>query len=356
MIMNLLNQYGVTERFLAQATMFPDYIPARVVAQYRGKYKIVTEQNEMLAEISGKLRYDTDELAMYPAVGDYVMIDAVGDTAVIHHVLTRKSLFVRKAVGMSGQAQPIAANVDIAFLCMSLNQNYSLNRMERYLSIAWDSGAKPVVVLTKSDLCDDLDSAVEQIDTISFYSDIITVSMYDEDLCEKFLPYFRENQTCAFIGSSGVGKSTIINELLGESVITTQEIGKGDKGRHTTTGREMFPCPLGGVVIDTPGMREMGAESADLSKTFADISELAQQCQFRNCTHTNEPGCAVLKAVENGELDMRRLESYRKLEQEASYDGLSSKEIEIKKGERMFKEVGGMKNVRRYARDHNKRK
>ncbi|MDD6190033.1 MAG: ribosome small subunit-dependent GTPase A [Firmicutes bacterium] len=354
--MNLLNQYGVTERFLAQATMFPDYIPARVVAQYRGKYKIVTEQNEMLAEISGKLRYDTDELAMYPAVGDYVMIDAVGDTAVIHHVLTRKSLFVRKAVGMSGQAQPIAANVDIAFLCMSLNQNYSLNRMERYLSIAWDSGAKPVVVLTKSDLCDNLDSAVEQIDTISFYSDIITVSMYDEDLCEKFLPYFRENQTCAFIGSSGVGKSTIINELLGESVITTQEIGKGDKGRHTTTGREMFPCPLGGVVIDTPGMREMGAESADLSKTFADISELAQQCQFRNCTHTNEPGCAVLKAVENGELDMRRLESYRKLEQEASYDGLSSKEIEIKKSERMFKEVGGMKNVRRYARDHNKRK
>ena len=331
MIMNLLNQYGVTERFLAQATMFPDYILARVVAQYRGKYKIVTEQNEMLAEISGKLRYDTDELAMYPAVGDYVMIDAVGDTAVVHHVLTRKSLFVRKAVGMSGQAQPIAANVDIAFLCMSLNQNYSLNRMERYLSIAWDSGAKPVVVLTKSDLCDNLDSAVEQIDTISFYSDIITVSMYDEDLCEKFLPYFRENQTCAFIGSSGVGKSTIINELLGESVITTQEIGKGDKGRHTTTGREMFPCPLGGVVIDTPGMREMGAESADLSKTFADISELAQQCQFRNCTHTNEPGCAVLKAVENGELDMRRLESYRKLEQEASYDGLSSKEIEIKK-------------------------
>lgn len=356
MIMNLLNQYGATERFLAQATMFPDYILARVVAQYRGKYKIVTEQNEMLAEISGKLRYDTDELAMYPAVGDYVMIDAVGDTAVIHHVLTRKSLFVRKAVGMSGQAQPIAANVDIAFLCMSLNQNYSLNRMERYLSIAWDSGAKPVVVLTKSDLCDNLDSAVEQIDTISFYSDIITVSMYDEDLCEKFLPYFRENQTCAFIGSSGVGKSTIINELLGESVITTQEIGKGDKGRHTTTGREMFPCPLGGVVIDTPGMREMGAESADLSKTFADISELAQQCQFRNCTHTNEPGCAVLKAVENGELDMRRLESYRKLEQEASYDGLSSKEIEIKKSERMFKEVGGMKNVRRYARDHNKRK
>ena len=154
--MNLLNQYGISERFLALASMYPDYIPARVVAQYRGKYKIVTEQKELMAEISGKLRYDTNELVMYPAVGDYVMVDVVGDTAVIHQVLTRKSLFVRKAVGVSGQAQPIAANVDVAFLCMSLNQNYNLNRMERYLSIAWDSGAVPVVVLTKADLCSDL--------------------------------------------------------------------------------------------------------------------------------------------------------------------------------------------------------
>ena len=354
--MNLLNRYGISDRFLAQAAMFPDYTLARVVAQYRGKYKIVTEQKELMAEISGKLRHETDELAMYPAVGDYVMVDITGDTAVIHHVLTRKSLFVRKAVGVSGQAQAIAANIDIVFLCMSLNQNYNLNRMERYLSIAWDSGTTPVVVLTKSDLCNDLNSAVEQVEKISCYSDVITVSMFDEDVCEKFLPYFRKNQTCTFIGSSGVGKSTLINELLGEAVITTQEIGKGDKGRHTTTGREMFPCPLGGVVIDTPGMREMGAESVDLSKSFSEISELAQHCQFRDCTHTNEPGCAILRAIDNGELDIRRLESYRKLEQEANYDGLSSKEIEVKKNERMFKEVGGMKNVRRYAREHNKRK
>lgn len=172
--------------------------------------------------------------------------------------------------------------------------------MERYLSIAWDSGATPVVVLTKSDLCHDLNSAVEQIEKISCYSDVITVSIYDEDVCEKFLPYFQKNPTCAFIGSSGVGKLTIINKLLDEAVITTQEIGKGDKGRHTTTGRELFSCPLGGVVIDTPSMREMGAEGVDLSKSFNEISELAQQCRFRDCTHTKEPGCAVLRAVENG--------------------------------------------------------
>lgn len=354
--MNLLNKYGAVERFIAQSAIFPDYILARVVAQYRGKYKIVTEEKELLAELSGKLRYETDELAMYPAVGDYVMVEISGDTALIHNILTRKSLFVRKAVGLLGQAQPIAANVDTAFLCMSLNQNYNLNRMERYLSIAWDSGATPVIVLTKSDLCEDLGGAVAQIESISFYSDIITVSMYDEDVCEKFRPYFSKNQTCAFIGSSGVGKSTIINKLLGEEIIATGEIGRGDKGRHTTTGREMFPCPLGGVVIDTPGMREMGTDGADLSRTFSEIEELAQQCQFRDCTHTMEPGCAVLKAAREGRLDQRRLESYRKLAQEDAYTGLSSKEIEVKKSERMFKDVGGMKNMRRYAREHSRRK
>mgnify|MGYP005774760681 CR=1 FL=1 len=354
--MNQLNDYGVSQRFLTEATLYPNYQLGRVIAQHRGKYKIVTEQGEMLAEISGRLRYDTRELAQYPTVGDYVMVDMQPDLDVIHQVLTRKSLFIRKAVGVSGQAQPVASNVDVVFLCMSLNQNFSPNRMERYISIAWDSGATPVIVLTKSDLCADLPQAVAQVEKIFCFSDVITLSMFDTDICDKFLPYFQKGQTCAFIGSSGVGKSTLINKLLGAPVITTQEIGKGDKGRHTTTSREMFPCPLGGVVIDTPGMREMGAESADLSKTFAEIEELAQYCRFRDCTHTSEPGCAVLAAVESGELDSRRLESYHKLEHETSYDGLSSKEIEVKKSERMFKEVGGMKNARRFAKEHRKQK
>lgn len=354
--LNQLNDYGVSERFLTEATLYPNYQLARVIAQHRGKYKIVTEQAERLAEISGKLRYDTEELAQYPTVGDYVMVDMLSEFAVIHQVLTRKSLFIRKAVGLSGQAQPIAANVDIVFLCMSLNQNFSLNRMERYLSIAWDSSATPVIVLTKSDLCENLSRAIAQVEETSCFSDAVTLSMFDMDICKKFQPYFQKNQTCAFIGSSGVGKSTLINKLLGAQVITTQEIGKGDKGRHTTTGREMFPCPLGGVVIDTPGMREMGAESADLSKTFAEIEDLAQHCRFRNCTHTNEPGCAVLAAVDLGELDGRRLESYHKLSHETSYDGLSSREIEVKKCERMFKEIGGMKNARRFAKEQRKRK
>ncbi|MDY3619443.1 MAG: ribosome small subunit-dependent GTPase A [Agathobaculum sp.] len=355
--LNYLKRYGVKDRFIAEAAQYPEYELARITAQYRGRYKVVTEHGEALAQLSGKMRFDTEELAQYPTVGDYAMVskhDGHAET-VIHRLLTRKSLFLRKAVGISGQAQAVAANVDTVFLCMSLNQNFNLNRMERYLSIAWDSGATPVVVLTKKDLCCDLETAVKEVEQIAFFSDVLVLSMFDEQLDEKFAPYFSEEHTCAFIGSSGVGKSTIINRILGKDVLETQEVGRDDKGRHTTTGREMFPCPLGGVVIDTSGMREMGAESADVSKAFCEIDDLAEQCRFRDCTHTNEPGCAVLAAIKNGVVDQRRLDSYLKLQQEAGYDGLSSKEIEAQKLDRMFKEVGGMKNARKFAKGQRKR-
>jgi ribosome biogenesis GTPase / thiamine phosphate phosphatase len=355
--LNILNTYGVTDRFINESSNYEDLKLARVIAQYRGTYKVITEDGEQLAQISGKLRYETTELARFPAVGDFVMVSYQGgeDTVIIHHILTRKSVFLRTAVGISEQAQVIAANIDIVFICMSLNDNYNLNRLERYLSIAWDSGSTPVIVLTKSDLCKGLEEVVQEVQRISFFSDVITTSMYEDNIA-KFTPYFREGVTAAFIGSSGVGKSTLINQILGEKMLETKEIGKGDKGRHTTTGRELFPCPLGGVVIDTPGMRELGVQSADLSKSFADMEELSQQCKFNDCTHTNEPGCAVQKALAEGLIDERRLDSYFKLKHEASYEGLNSKEIEKQKLERMFKEVGGMKNARKFAKEKNKKR
>ncbi|WP_331488176.1 ribosome small subunit-dependent GTPase A [Chakrabartyella piscis] len=356
--MNILNNYGLTERFSNEATLYSDFLLARVIAQYRGLYKIVTNFGEKQAEISGKFRFDTTELAKFPTVGDFVMVtcDTNNSNAIIHHVLTRKSVFLRTAVGVSGQAQSIAANIDTVFICMSLNHNFNLSRLERYLSVAWDSGATPVILLTKADLCQDLDEKIFEVQRVSLFSDVITLTIFEENVEQKLEKHLKTGTTSAFIGSSGVGKSTLINRLLGEETIKTADIGKADKGRHTTTGREMFVSPFGGVLIDTPGMRELGAYTADFSKTFDDIEELAGKCKFHDCTHTSEPGCAILDAISNKTLDERRFENYRKLKIEAGYDGLNAKEIEVKKLDRMFKDVGGMKNVRKFAKEQRKRK
>ncbi|HAE61538.1 MAG TPA: ribosome small subunit-dependent GTPase A [Eubacteriaceae bacterium] len=349
--MKLLKSYGLTDRYINESSIYEGLRLARVIAQYKGLYKIITDNGERKAQISGKLRHETTELSKFPAVGDFVMVsyEKTEDTAVIHHILTRKSVFLRTAVGIKDQAQVVASNVDSVFICMSLNSNYNLNRLERYLSIAWDSGATPVIVLTKSDLCENLTQVIQEVEQVSFYSDIITTSMFENNI-DKFKPYLKEGITAAFIGSSGVGKSTLINQMLEKSILETKETGKDDKGRHTTTGREMFPTILGGVVIDTPGMRELGVQSADLSRSFADIERLAQHCKFNDCSHTNEPGCAIQNALSEGRIDQRRLNSYIKLKNEASYEGLNSKQIESQKLERMFKEVGGMKNARKFAK------
>ncbi len=352
--MHLLQQYGISDRFIDQAMAYPSLKLARVVAQYKGLYKVVADAGEFLAEISGKLRYSIDGLTQYPAVGDFVMIDygSLEDRAVIYHILPRKSIFLRTAVGVSGQSQVVAANIDIVFICMSLNSNYNLNRLERYLAIAWDSGATPVILLTKADLCTDISAVVAEVERASMFSDVITTSMWEETIAEKLQHYLRSDVTAAFIGSSGVGKTTLINKLLGQETLATNAIGKDDKGRHTTTGRQMFPCPQGGVVIDTPGMREIGVYGTEISQSFADITVLEAQCRFHDCTHTTEPGCAVQKAVQDGLLDVRKLENYRKLKIESGYEGLTSREIATKKAERMFKEVGGMKHVKRFLKEN----
>lgn len=356
--MNYLEQYGLSDRVNSEATMYPDLHLARVIAQYRGQYKIVTEHGMMTAEISGKMRHAAFEISQFPTVGDFVMVswDNSDGLAIINRVLMRKSLFIRTASGTSGQAQPVASNIDTVFICMSLNDNYNLNRLERYLAVAWDSGAKPVIVLTKADLCTNLKQAVSEVEEVSFYCDVIPVSMEDSDIKVKFAKYIGTGTTVAFIGSSGVGKSTLINRLLDRPVQATKAIGRDDKGRHTTTGREMFLAPDGGVLIDTPGMRELGIESANLELTFDDLQHLAKQCKFGDCTHTNEPGCAILKALAEGKVDQRRVDSYLKLKNEAGYEGLSSREIEHQKAERMFKEVGGMKNVRKFVKEKRKKR
>lgn len=319
--------------------------------------RVITQDAELFAEVSGKFRYDAKHLSDFPAVGDFVMLDRSHDqngNGIISHVLTRQSVFERKAAGQTSDTQIVAANIDIVFICSALNNDYNLRRLERYLSIAWSSGAVPVIVLTKADLCEDTEEKLAEVSAVAIGADVLLTSGMVPETLTKLRAYLKDGVTAAFIGSSGVGKSTLINALVGDERLHTAEIRGDNKGRHTTTRRELILLPQGGIVIDTPGMREIGVDSADIAKAFADIDAFTEQCRFHNCTHKCEPGCAVIAAIEKGQLDAKRLESYFKLKKEARYDGLNAKQIEKEKIDTMFSGFGGIKNARKFAKEKRK--
>ena len=332
--------FYIPDYWAALTSQYSELVTCRITLQEKGMYRIFTSTGEQNALVSGKFQFDAQSVSDYPAVGDYVLVSrADPDTAIIHHVLPRKSLFLRKAAGTSQTEQVVAANIDTVFLCMSLNNDFNLRRLERYLAAAWESKADPVVLLTKADLCEDVVRKQAEAESIAMGVTVLTASAADADGYQQLMPYITVCKTVAFVGSSGVGKSTLINRLLGEDRLATDGLRNNDKGRHTTTHRELLILPNGAMVIDTPGMRELGMWDAasGVEQTFADMEALAARCRFRNCSHTSEPGCAIRDALQRGELDSRRWQSYQKLKSETSYAADSESYLAAK--ERKFKEI-----------------
>lgn len=296
----------------------------RVAVEHKDTYILYTEFGELSAQVTGKMRHRSTERADLPAVGDWVIVSirAEENRATIQEILPRKSKFSRKTAGGLTQEQIIATNVDTVFIVSGLDLDFNLRRIERYLLLVWDSGANPVIILNKADLCNEVEQRRDEVEAVALGVPIVVLSAIENQGLDALIPYLGIGQTVALIGSSGVGKSTLTNQLSGQVIQEVQSVRKGDhRGRHTTTKRELIILPNGGLLMDTPGMREiqlwMGSES--LQETFADVKTLAQLCQFRNCQHEKEPGCAVQQALLDGTLDAQRFRNYKKLQQELDY-------------------------------------
>ncbi len=321
----MLETYGWSDtlqrQFASHAAQ--GFVPGRVIVQQRGLYRLATPQGEVSAELSGRFLHEALE-GDHPVAGDWVAarLRPGEAAATIHHVLPRASVFVRRASGPGGGSQVVAANVDLVLITASLNADLSLRRLERYLATAWESGAQPVIVLTKADACPETEDLTAQVESIAFGVPVHAVSAVTGEGIEALAGLLVPGKTAVLLGSSGVGKSTLVNALAGAALMDTGDIREDDaRGRHTTTHRELVLLPSGALILDTPGMRELGLWQADegLAATFGDIEAIAVGCRFRDCSHQGEPGCAVRAALEAGELDEARWRGYGKLQRELAH-------------------------------------
>jgi ribosome biogenesis GTPase len=336
-----LTALGFDAHFDKQLPAFGDApVVARVAAQHRGGYEVWAEEGRGLAQLAGRLHRELAEEDK-PGVGDWVVLNgapAEGTTTVIEGVFARRTVFTRGAAGRVTKGQVVAANLDLVFVVCGLDSDYNLRRIERYLARVWSSGAQPVVVLTKADLCADVDARLAEVESASIGAEVIVTSIPEGRGVDAIRDAIAPGATAALVGSSGAGKSTLVNALLGEERMATGETRERDgRGQHTTSHRQLILLPGGGLIIDTPGMRELSlADDEGLDAAFEDIEKLAASCRFRDCTHQSEPGCAVKEAVEVGDLAATRLEHYLKLGREAASFELRQDEHQRRKAERQL--------------------
>jgi len=331
------------------------FVPGRVVVEHRGAYRVETAEGERAGALAGRLRHRAQQRWDLPAVGDFVAIrqpDLADGPAIVEAVLPRRTAFVRRVAGRRSDDQIVAANIDTVFVMTGLDHDFNVRRVERYLAAVWESGATPVVLLNKADVCEDIERRTDEIRSVSIGVDVHTISALKDDGLAELAGYFRAGETVGFVGSSGVGKSTLLNRLLGREAQTTAGVREHDsRGRHTTTHRELFVLPAGALVIDTPGMREFTlAEGGEgLGAAFADIDTLSQQCRFTDCAHREEPGCAVREAVSRGEIAAERLAAYEKLLKELQYE--ASRDDPAAAAERKRQGRIGAKAIRQMKRE-----
>jgi ribosome biogenesis GTPase len=324
---------GWTDELEAAFTTYSErgFEPARVVAEHRGGYYVRGVRGDRLSQVRGKLREDELWGGM-PAVGDWVAVcDAPGDGAAIEAVLPRRTKFSRKTPWLSAEEHVLVANVDTVLLVSGLDADFNARRLERYLTAAWDSGADPVVVLTKLDLCDDL-RKLGEAEAVALGVPVLPVSNVTGHGLEEVRSLLRPARTFALLGSSGTGKSTLVNRLAGRTVMPTGDLRRDGRGRHTTRHRQLLVLRDGSILVDTPGLRELQIWEGDIDSAFADVAELAAQCRFNDCAHDTEPGCSVQEALASGGLDPARWASYLKLQRELRH-------VRLRRGSREHREL-----------------